>query len=44
MNRVWIWLLLKVDEWTCALLQAAFRREKLRWLKRELERQDVWKN
>jgi hypothetical protein len=44
MNWYWIWLLFKLDEWTCRRLRAAYVREKLRWFKRELERQHARRN
>jgi len=44
MNRLWIWLLFKLDELVCARLRAAQRREKVRSFKRHLKRLNVWKN
>jgi len=44
MNWVWIWLLFKLDEWTCRRLRTAYRREQLRWFKRELARQNPRRN
>jgi len=43
-NRLWIRFLWRLVAWMCRRLQGAIRREKLRWLKRELERRDLWKN
>ena len=44
MNRLWIWVLFKLDELVCARLRAAQRREKVRIFKRHLKRLDAWKN
>ena len=44
MNRLWMWLLFKLDELVRALLRAAQRREKVRIFKRHLKRLDAWKN
>lgn len=44
MNWVWIWFLFKLDEWTCRRLRAAYYREKVRWFKRELRRQEARRN
>ena len=44
MNRLWMWLLFKLEELVCALLRAAQRREKVRIFKRHLKRLDAWKN
>lgn len=44
MNSLWIWFLFKLDEWTCRRLRAAYLRKKLRWFKRDLERQHVGRN
>ena len=44
MNRIWIWILFEVEAWIWRRLQRAHTREKLRQIKRELERRSVWKN
>lgn len=43
MNKLWIRFLFKLDEWMCARLHAAYRREKLRAYRRKLEREDARK-
>jgi hypothetical protein len=44
LDKLWVWCLCRLEDWMCARLWAANRREKLRWLKHELKRQDLWKN
>ena len=44
MNRIWLWVLAEVQDWTCRRVRAAQRREKVRWFARELRRQDAWRN
>ena len=43
-DRIWMSFLWRLDEWMCARLQAAIRRNKLRLLKRQLERGGGWRN
>jgi hypothetical protein len=44
MNKLWLRMLLHMNRWTCRRMRAAVRREKVRWFKRQLKRQDLWKN
>ena len=44
MNRMWIWLLFKLDKLVRALLRAAQWRERVRIFKCHLKRLDAWKN
>ena len=44
MNWWWMEFLKALQKWTWDQMRAARGRENVRWLKRELRRQDLWKN
>lgn len=44
LNRLWLGLLHGLNGWSARRIRQALIREKLRWLRRELERQNTWRN
>jgi hypothetical protein len=44
LGRLWLGLLHAVNGWSARRIRQALIREKLRWVRRELERENTWLN